>query len=407
MALYGDLTYDSRVRREATTLAAAGFDVTIACLAGERQARDLPDNVKVLVLRPSTTTILPGAPNPFLGSDPGRLTSVGQRIGWLRDYVRNLRSWGRLVLDASGHIDIWHAHDLTGLVAVAPNADPVTPLVYDAHELFLETGTALRLPRVVRSVLRAYERRLVSRASAVITVNDALAAVLRTRYKPARIVAVHNCPDRWSPPASRSTLLREAAGIPDEAPTLLYHGALSTNRGVEQLMDALLEPGLEKAHLVLMGFGEMRQRYGIAAADPRWRSRVHVLDPVPPAELLPWIASADVGVMPIQPSTLNHRLSTPNKLFECLAAGIPVVASDFPSMRRIVMDDEAGPLGVVCDPTRAGDVAVAIRSLLDLDRAEIESLRARCATAAQARWNWETEAASLLSLYDDLAWALR
>jgi glycosyltransferase involved in cell wall biosynthesis len=394
MALYGDLTYDSRVRREATTLAGAGFDVTIACLAGENQARELPENVKVLVLRPSATAILPGAPNPFLGSGAGPIVSTTRRIRWLRDYVRNLRSWGRLVVEASGPIDIWHAHDLTGLAAVAPQADPATPLVYDAHELFLETGTALRLPKVAHSMLRAYEHRLVS-------------AVLRARYQPTRILALHNCPDRWSPPVNRPTLLRDAAGIPDEAPVILYHGALSVNRGVEQLMDSLLELGLEKAHLVLLGFGELRDGYMSAAADHRWGNRVHVLDPVPPAELLPWIASADIGAMPIQPSTLNHRLSTPNKLFECMTAGIPVVASDFPSMRRIVLDDPAGPVGVVCDPTRVGDLAAAISSLLELDQTEIEAFRARSAAAARARWNWETQSASLISLYDDLARGVR
>ena len=96
------------------------------------------------------------------------------------------------------------------------------------------------------------------------------------------------------------------------------------------------------------------------AAAPRFGGRVHVLPAVPPDELCAWVASADVGVMAIQPSTLNHRLSTPNKLFECLAAGVPVVASDFPEMRRIVCDDPVGPLGVVAAPDdvaehRAGD----------------------------------------------------
>ncbi len=118
------------------------------------------------------------------------------------------------------------------------------------------------------------------------------------------------------------THLRDAAEIPENAPVILYHGALSLNRGVEQLMDALLQPGLQHAHLILLGFGEMRNRYVDVAAESTWGGRVHVLDPVPPADLLPWVASSTVGAMPIQPSTLNHRLSTPNKLFECIAAGI-------------------------------------------------------------------------------------
>jgi glycosyltransferase involved in cell wall biosynthesis len=103
--------------------------------------------------------------------------------------------------------------------------------------------------------------------------------------------------------------------------------------------------------------------------------------------------------MPLQPTTLNLRLSTPNKLFECLAAGIPVVASDFPGIRAIVMDDPEGPLGAVCDPASVDAVAAAISSILRLDRAEMDALRARCSRAAAARWNWDHEAEALLSVY--------
>jgi len=107
--------------------------------------------------------------------------------------------------------------------------------------------------------------------------------------------------------------------------------------------------------------------------------------------------------MPIQDSTLNHRLSTPNKLFEALAAGVPIVASDLPELRRIVMDDPAGPLGVLCDPTDPTSIAAAIEGLLGRPPDERAALRERCLGAARDRWNWETESARLVDLYADLA----
>jgi glycosyltransferase involved in cell wall biosynthesis len=402
MALYSEVTYDSRVRREARTLACAGYDVSIVCLGGEGRSPDLPENVTVLVRRPTATSILPGISNPFHGGARGRVASLARRAGWLRAYVGNLRSWGRLAVAACGPVDAWHAHDLPGLAALLPNVDRNVPVVYDSHELFLEAGTALMLPSPARTLLRAYERRLVSRVSAVVTVNNALADVLRRRYRPRRIEVVHNCPDRWSPPADRPRHIRNAAAIADDAPVILYHGGLGGNRGIEQLMEALLRPGLERTHLAVMGSGDGRDHYTTAAAEARFGGRVHVLDPVPPAELLPWVASADVGGVLIQRSTLNHYLSTPNKLFECLAAGIPVVASDFPMMRRIVAANPGGPLGAVCDPSSVGDVAAALRSVLELDPREAQSLRARSLDAAHERWNWETESASLTGLYADL-----
>ena len=77
------------------------------------------------------------------------------RVAWLLDYVRGLRSWGREVVAIAGPLDIWHAHDLTGLAAISSHVPADVPIVYDSHELFLETGTAFRPPGPVRSLLRA------------------------------------------------------------------------------------------------------------------------------------------------------------------------------------------------------------------------------------------------------------
>jgi len=139
------------------------------------------------------------------------------------------------------------------------------------------------------------------------------------------------------------------------------------------------------------------------AADPALGGRLHVLDAVPPGELLEWVASADLGIVTIQPTTLNHRLSTPNKLWECLAAGTPVVASDFPQLRAIVADAPEGPLGLVCDPADPAAIGHAVAQLLSAPAADRAALRARCLAAAHARWNWEGQAEVLLGVYARLS----
>jgi glycosyltransferase involved in cell wall biosynthesis len=404
MPLYGDLEYDSRVRKEAASLAEAGYQVSIVCLdGGSAESRAaLPGGIDVTVLRPTRTSVLPGSRNPFLAGGSGRIGALARRVRWLAGYAGNLRTWGASVPEACGPVDIWHLHDFFALAAVAPRLKDGVPVVYDAHDLFLESGTTLHLPRLARRLLRWYERRLVSKVSAVVTVNESIADVLAKRYRPRRVEVVHNCPDWSPPPTDRPTLIRDAARVPVDAPVILYHGSLTTNRGIEQLMDALVEPGLERAHLVLMGFGAQKEEYGARAQDPRWAGRIHVLDAVPPEDLLAWVAGADVGAMPIQASTLNHYLSTPNKLFESLGAGIPVVVSDFPTMRRIVLDDPRGPLGAVCDPSSARAIAAALRSVLELADVDRAALRDRCLTAARDRWNWGIESSRLVRLHDEL-----
>jgi glycosyltransferase involved in cell wall biosynthesis len=197
-------------------------------------------------------------------------------------------------------------------------------------------------------------------------------------------------------------LIRAATGIPADEPIALYHGSFSRHRGLEELAAAVAEPGLERAHAVFLGYGGLRADLDAIAAGPVAAGRVHVLPAVPPDELGGWVASADVGVMAIQPSTINHRMSTPNKLFECIAAGVPVVASDFPEMRRIVCDDPAGPLGVVAPPDDVPSLARAILSIVEAPPVERAELRARCLRAAHERWNWETESAGLVRLYAEI-----
>ncbi len=403
MVLYADLTYDSRVRREAVSLVAAGFDVTLVCLSGPSDARDLPAGVNVVYHAPPRKGVIPGTP---VATRPlGRIRRRLAQLGWLLSYITTLRSWGRGVPRLAHDADVWHLHDLTALAGVLPALPPGARVVYDAHELFLESGLAATLPVPVRRLLHAYERRLVRRVTAIVTVNDELASVLRRRYPTSRMVVVHNCPGSWVPPEPRPTLIRDAAKIPAGAPIVLYHGGVGASRGIEQLMDAISEPGLERVHLVVMGRGPMRETYLERSRRAPWLGKVHVLDAVPPDELLLWVASADIGALPIQRSTLNHYLSTPNKLFECMAAGVPVVASDFPAIRQIVNSDPDNPLGILCDPASVEQLAQAIRSLSDLGPVDMAALRACCLEAAHGKWNWEREVAGLAELHRDLAFS--
>jgi len=238
-------------------------------------------------------------------------------------------------------------------------------------------------------------------AAAVVTVGDEIADVLRGCLGVGRVVAVYNCPPRWDPPSAPEQRIHRAIGLPLDTPIVLCHGGFQANRGIEQTAAAMLEPGLEQAHLVFLGY---RAAFlDSILADPRLRDRAHHLPAVPPADVTAWVAGADVDVMAIIPVDINSRLSTPNKLFESIAAGTPVVSSDLPARRSIVIDRPDGPLGALCDPTDQVSIAAAIRSILELDVVARNDLRARVLRAAHERWNWETESERLLGLYAELA----
>jgi glycosyltransferase involved in cell wall biosynthesis len=331
---------------------------------------------------------------------PIALEDGWDHLAWWRYSVLG---WASAAAAAAPPADVYHGHDLTGLPAAvaAARTNPGSAVIYDSHELFLDAAMEAHQAWFIRAGLRQFERRLVHKAAAVITVNASIADVLERRYgAPATIV--RNAPPRQPVRASRPDLIRDAARIPPEAPVILYHGGFQRERGLEILAEAMTDRRLGDAHMVLLGFGPLEASLHALAAEPRFGGRVHVLPAVSPDDLLEWVASADVSAMPIQPTTLNHRLTSPNKLFESIAVGTPVVSSDFRECRAIVIDDPDGPLGAVCDPTRRDVVAAALAEVIGLPSDAMADLRARCQRAARERYNWETESARLLGVYDGL-----
>ena len=104
---------------------------------------------------------------------------------------------------------------------------------------------------------------------------------------------------------------------------------------------------------------------------------------VPIDEIAAWVQDASVGVMPFQPATLNIRLSTPNKMFEgSMERGVPMVACDFPAIRQIVEEADAG---IVCDTTNPHAIAEAIQTLIDEPPARRAKRAASARRAAETR----------------------
>ena len=412
MFVYGDVQHDSRVLREAGSLAAAGHEVTViarpadpASSAGGVEHRD-GFEVRTIPVpgrwrRPWRILGLPARLLARLVDRIAPRVRAGETLSWLVIWRFAVGGWARAAAAAAPPADVYHGHDLTGLpAAVGASRRNGGVIVDDSHEILLESGAYIRRPGWVRRRIAGGERAMLVECSAIVSVNDELIAELGRRYTlPDLAVAVHNCPPRWDPPDAPDGRLRAALGVGPDVPVALYHGTFGRDRGLEQLAETILEPGLERVHAAFLGYGSGRGRLERLAAEPRFGGRLHVVDAVLPEELLGWVSGADVDVLALQPTTLNHRLSTPNKLFEAIAAGVPVVASDFPAIRAIVIDDPDGPLGEVCDPTDPQAIAAAIRRVVDAPTADRAALRARCLAAAHGRWNWETESASLIELY--------
>lgn len=286
---------------------------------------------------------------------------------------------------------LYLASDLYSLAPLAKAARRYrAPLVYDARELYAALDSSAGR-QYVGAVWGAVERRSIRHADAVLTVGDAIADRLAASYGIRRPTVLYNAPDAPSAPPDRDAL-RNALALPDDGRlVVLYQGLFRPGRGLDALLEATRR--VDDVRLVLIGEGERSsviQQAGSMLGD---RLVVHPF--VPPDRLATLTPGADLGACLIEPLTESLRLSLPNKLFEYLAAGVPVLASPLPEIQAVV---DRG-VGVLADPASPAAVADALRQ--SLDPARREAWRVNTSTALDP-YAWRHGRAAFQSLVASL-----
>ncbi len=419
---YSSGQFDARSMRIARSAVARGWDVTIYCrLEPGLPAVETHAGYRIVRVPAAWRLPLPWRKGPgrltgrdlAAGADDGSggppssgpLQHAGGAVATLRRWRRQVRGfplrprgWAAALDAVVAPTSLWHGMWAGSLPALDRQRRRLGGMtLYDSRDVFMQSREWVKLPWPLRAILGAIERRLARRVDAVLTVNDAFADRLVRQLGVPRPRVILNVREAWTPPEPPPDLIRAALGLPRETAVVLYQGQLVSERGIEETMTAILD--VPDAVLVLLGFGGWRDHYEWLSKQQPYAGKVHVLPAVAPDDLLAWTASADVTVIAIQPTTPNHRFSTPQKLFESLAAGVPVVASDLPGMRSVV--EQTGS-GVLCDPTSPSSIAAAIRQLVSLDASDRAALRARILDAAHREYSWEAQAERLFSLYDEV-----
>jgi glycosyltransferase involved in cell wall biosynthesis len=408
MLLKNRLGGDARVKKEARSLRAAGHPVTVICWEEPGRPSDQDWNgIRVVRMRFRARAFQSLTGSLDRGAVPGpagRLLTVLRRSRARRraaDAFRNALFDIKLISRAvSVGADIYHANDLDTLLPawIAARAARAG-LVYDSHELWLGSARHLRETGALGRIReRLTERLLVRRAGAVIAVTPGRAEAMERMYPGLSVDVVENCPDP-APAAGSSDYLRRAAGVPGGAVIALYQGAIAFERGLENLARAcaLLDPA--GVRVVMIGPDMTSGVIPELAAAEGTRDVMTILPAVPSEELPAVTASADMGLILFQDTCPNHRYSLPNKLYEYMMAGLPVLASDLPEMSRVI--GEAG-CGALVDPGDPVAIAGAVRKMA----ADGESRRlmgGRGRIAALERHVWSGQEAILLDLYARVA----
>jgi glycosyltransferase involved in cell wall biosynthesis len=265
-----------------------------------------------------------------------RVVTHNQRFGSISKIIRYIEWQARIFFKfRTTSIKFINCHSLSVLpIGVLFKILKRSAIVYDTHELETETvGTV----GIRRPLSRLVERTLIPFVDAVITVNESIAQWYRNEYRLKNVYTVRNIPHQPDKSAiNGNSILKREFSIGNDEILFIYQGVLNYGRGIEILLDTFVKIDNWK-HIVFIGFGPLDST---VKQYERLYPNIHFLDAVKPQEVYRYTSGADVGISLIENVCLSYYLSSPNKVFEYIISGLPVIVSDFPEMRRIV--DESG-----------------------------------------------------------------
>jgi glycosyltransferase involved in cell wall biosynthesis len=257
-------------------------------------------------------------------------------------------------------------------------------VIYDTHELETET---LMTTGARRSLAKLLEKGLIRHAHATVVVNDSIAEWYRREYGMANVHTVKNIPDTRMMDLSAPYELKNRFAIPADEILYIYNGILAEGRGVNLLLKIFsrLAPS---PHIVFMGFGPLEAE--IKSYCQRYEN-IHFHHAVKPHEVIAYTRTADIGVSLFEDVSLSYRYSLPNKMFEYILGGLPILVSDLPEMARLVDEYECGWKVAV-------DEKAIMAAILRITTGEIQLKREKI-TQCQRHFSWVREEKKLLSIY--------
>ena len=378
MHVLGEARTDGRVMREATALTKAGFAVSIVDIESqhERSTEEALDGVDLKHVM---------MPDWFVSTrfKPWFLIKMARMF---------IRSTIKLVQTPA---DIYHAHEEMALPACYIAARlRGKPLIFDAHELPLSEPHITRWHQLC-ALSSQLLKRIVPHCAGVITVSPPIAQEIRRRFRPSKVQLLRNVPPYRQ--VAKSDRLRQRLGLKPDTHIALYQGNIQPDRGLDRLIYAAtyLEQNMV---IVIMGKGpeETQEQLKTLIQSQGVADRVKILPPVPYAELLEWTASADLGLIIYSPQhSQNIQMCLPNKLFEYMMAGLPVLVSPLDVVSEVIRTYDVGTVAPSLVPA---DIGKAISIMLD-DKQALARMSCNALAAAQNEFCWEKESRLLIELY--------
>ena len=269
------------------------------------------------------------------------------------------------------------------------------PLVYDSHEYFTEVPELTNRP-VVRRIWLAIERWILPKLKTIVTVNESIANEYRNRYG-IDVKVVRNIPltNNFEENDFFNPLTRADLKLPENKTIFILQGAgINVQRGAEELVEAM--QFVNDALLLIVGGGDVIDDLKKSAIVLNLSGKVIFMDKVPQQKLRRITRIADFGLTLDKDTNLNYRYSLPNKLFDYIHAGLPVIASDLPEIRRII---DGYKIGVIIPSHEPQAIASVLNKVIQ--DAATNAIWKENLKKAAVELTWDSEREVLLSVFQN------
>ncbi|WP_201750555.1 glycosyltransferase [Senegalia massiliensis] len=420
MFVWNHFTNDARVLRECTALSDSGYDVDLICIHDPndkslpmeedingfhvKRVKRYPDiylkskewrkslskfkrkvmNNKLLLI-PLIPLAIIALPLFIIYKLVGLFL---KKANLMKIYIRFMIFVRMIREGLKKDYNIYHSNDLNTLPqGYICKLFKRTKLVYDSHEVQTDrTG-------YVGKQYYYLEKFLITKIDKMIMTTDTRADYTKKLYNIKKPEVIHNYP--FYKEINEEFDLRKIANIDESEPILLYQGGIQEGRGIEKIVEAI--PYFDRGIVVFLGDGKLKPKIIDMVKEMKLEEKVRFIPKVPVNDLPKYTKNAYLGFQVLQNICFNHYSTLSNKLFEYMMAEVPVIASDFPEIKKVVKGEGTG-LAVNTEDSK--EIAKVVNILLN-DKDKWKEAKLNCKKVKKI-YNWENEKEKFIGIYEDI-----
>ncbi|MCR1951283.1 glycosyltransferase [Clostridium sp. DSM 100503] len=420
MFVWNHFTNDARVLRECTALAEMGYDVKLIAIHDKKQEglkkKEYRDGFNIVRVNryPKYILLINKIINKIkknkiftipLLTLIGLLFYFSKIIGLavvllillmslkkVRVFLIKVHIFLNMIIEGvKFDADIYHSNDLNTLPQgiICSKILKRRYLVYDSHE--------------VQSSRTGYGKQIYYLEKILIKFIDKMIMTTRTRaeyvkelYNIELPAVIHNYPFYTKDDSIENKCdLYTMLDIPKDKPILLYQGGIQVGRGLDKIVESIDK--FNDGITVFIGDGKLKSEIMKMVEERNLNEKVRFLNKVPVDELKYYTANAYLGFQVLNNVCFNHYSACSNKLFEYMMSKVPIIACDFPEIKRIVKEEQ---IGIVIDSHNPNEIAEAVNTLLE--NKELHAMFKENCVEAREKYNWNNEKEKFVKIYDSL-----